>query len=722
MFRLPLTKMAFVVGYSRQFFNKKRMLSFHSSSCPCRVKQFVLCNIPHACAADNDEHEPMLKDFDRDYYDALKEKYADEPYVSIYSKDDYKLDPKDVPWLYDNRGRDLKEIAEKVQKRIEDRQKNPNAEGPPESEGHVNPPPNALIWTDLHTEQEISEYEERALTEDPATGRVWTTPMSRSELYNVKEQYEKPDGVPPLLFDDEEPLSKIPNDDGDEFWDRVEPPLPGNLYDEEDELLALNRSWEHMYEQAEGMRRDNGMTFGEMDLPPDPAEYERWKREAEKRGGNATVGDSHSLSPYNTSSSNEVHEEAAHSADDPPQHECLVRAHTGTWKGTATVYRLNFEDILQHSITATAPVQSEVICNDDYSLEVHCSVDRDEGEILSSTEFSAIQSGNIVCRGRGVDHDGSYVLIPPKGGFIGGGFSIGPKTLSKLTGDLKNKPVVEICIFSSQGNRTRHRVFLFANGPRPELRVGDEKLLRRESKLVHFSSILFVSEKFHDAQCLEPPQKSASPKTVPKVPLKSLLGRWSGRGTTIQPEYPLNSSSIIDTSFSMTFVDGIVESDVTWTEDQFEDDPMKPSKRKQRQEGKKKESKRTSTARKHDQKRLSVCSILSREQNGAGNVEIHPWEVLSSNSSSVPSLFSPRIGRFNPDYCGIALNESLFLTLPFQAAYPTLWNVISVMELDGPSRKRILVGRSPENLLVGALFTKEIYEDDDKGDSVAAYV
>lgn len=711
--------MVFISVHTQRFLYRKSVSPL-SCTCPCRPKCLSLRRVPRACTDDEDIAKPRLPDFNRDYYDSLKAQYANDPYVHIYSKEDYKLDPKDVPWLYDCRGRDIKEIKEKVRKRMEDRQKNPQAHRPPEHEdGHEDAPPNALIWTDLHTEQEISEFPKRALTEDPVSGRVWSTPITKSQLYTVTEQYETPKGVPPILFDDEEPMSKIPFEDPDMFWENVEPPLPGNLYDESDELIALNRSWEHMHEQIEARNVDHGMTFGEMDLVPDPAEYERWKREAEKRGGNATVGDSHFLSPYGTARSTRMQERTARRSDEPLQHDCLVRTHVGLWDGTITVYQLEFGDRLQHSITMSAPMRSEVIHDNDGSLQVHCTVDREGDELLSSTEFSVIQSGNVVCRGRGVNHDGSYILIPPKGGFLGGGFSVSEKTLSSLTGDLRNKPVVELCLFTSRNERTRHRIFLFADGLRPEVSE-DEKFSRRASKATQFSAVILISENFHDSPGSEPPNIHSSRKNIPAVPLKSLLGQWNGRGTSLHPEYPLECHSTVTASFSMKTATNILESDVTWTEDKFENDPTKPPKRQNRQLGKK--SKRITAARNHDLRRLSLCSVLSREQTGdVGQEEVHPWEI-SPSPSFISSLFSPRIGRFVPDYCGIVLKEDLILTLPFQTAYPTIWNTITVMEIGGQSRMRVTAGRSPENLLVGALFVKEKIQDNEASDSVAGYV
>lgn len=706
-------------------------LSFPDISCSktgssFRKFRFAKCDHhfpPRACASEIDKKHLQI-DFDRDYYDKLKAEYANDPYINIYSKNDYTLDPKDVPWLYENRGRNLDDVREKVKRRLKYRAENPDYRPPAdEEEGHHDAPPDALIWTDLHSDEEIAQFSTRALTEDPVGGRVWTTPMTPSELKNMNEQYEQP-AKAFLHLDDDDPASKLPITDGDQFWEAAETPLPGNLYaDENDEIAALHRSWDQMQDQIDASRKDETMTFGEMDPLPDPDEYERWKREAEKRGGNATVGDSHFLSPYTPNPAvDKKNVLPKPSYNEPPQHDSLVRAHSGLWKGTVTLYHLEFNNKMQHSITMTTPAQSEAIHNNDDSLEFHFSVQNGDEEILSSVEFSTAESGNLINCGRGVNHDGSYILIPPKGGFTGGGFSIGAKTLAKLSGGFQNKPVVEFCLFSRQPTRIRHRVFLFADGMRPSIDMDAKPQALASQKSPNFSAVMVISEATCTLREWNHPVNPQLNWEIPNVPLSSLLGQWAGSGISVHPEYFLESCRSIETSFSMSKSEQITVSDVTWTEEQTPEDLERPKKRIVKQENGKKPSKRVMAARNHDQRRLSSCSVLSQEQTGKENIEdIHGWEV-SPSASAVTSLFSPRIGRFIDDYCGLILCKNLVLTLPYKKAFPTKWNVISVIEIGSPSRTRLLAGRSPEGLLVGALFTKERKKDGEEGDSVALYV
>lgn len=295
------------------------------------------------------------------------------------------------------------------------------------------------------------------------------------------------------------------------------------------------------------------------------------------------------------------------------------------------------------------------------------------------------------------------------------------KTLVKLMGKSNNIPVIEFGIVSKQGEHvTRDRVFLFANGERPKPSAEGKK--KRPSTV--FSSALLLSETLfpNSSEWSNAPVKIPLPqKRLATLPEMRLWGRWTGEAIIVQPDYPPEPVRKITTSLTIRHAQNISEKDVLWVEDEFEGEPDTQSKRRVRQMGKKKVSPRVAAARAHDRARLSSCTILSEETTGENEEDIQGWELFPS-SDRISWLYSPRLGRFVGDYGALVLTKSLILTFPVSNAFPSMWNTVTLMEIDNPTRRRVVAGRNREGALVGALFAKELVEDGEASDSVSSYV
>lgn len=681
-------------------------------------------------SADPSENQDLLPDFNRDYYDELKAKHADNPYVRIFSKDDYTLDPIDVPWLYDYRGRDLDDIRKKVEDRVAkhaeegDHNQNPSTDADQSESQHDESahefPPNTLQWTDLHSEEEIASLKTRALTHDPVGGKVWNEPLSLSDLNLTKKQIA--DGTFDLSLGLDKDAQQTPSEDEPGNWQDVFKDFnPGSRYESiEDEISALGESYDLMTKQD--VDKEGTIAYGEADHVPNPDEYRRWEQEAEKRGGNAVIGESFDLSPYRDLWAEEQQSHLENRRCTLPlQHDSLCKSHSGLWAGTMTQISLRSSDKFHPSVEYIGHLQTEVLNVDEREVQFHTTVHKHDDEILSSTVFSTAECQMAPIRGRGVAEDGTYICVPLQDSPSEHSFSINARTLVRLIDISNNIPVIEFGIVSKEGKRiTRHRVFLFADGERPE--PSPEKKKKRQSTL--FSSVLLVSETLfpNSSEWSNAPFKTPLPqKRLASLANSSLWGRSTGTAILVQPEYPPEPVRKITTALVISRAKDISEMDVTWVEDEFEGECDTQSKRRVRQQGKKKVSARVAAARAHDRARLSSCTMLSEETTGENEKETQGWELFPS-SDRISWLYSPRVGRFVGDYCALVLTKSLILSIPASDAYPSMWNTAALIELTDPTRRRVVAGRNREGTLVGALFANELVEEGGASDSVSSYV
>lgn len=672
-----------------------------------------------ASAEQPKKNKFQLPDFNRNYYDELKAEYADDPNITIFSKDDYTLDPIIAPWLYENRGRDLKAIRKKVQERIEDAKSSGTSEQADDPDGF---PPDALQWTDLHTEDEIASFRTRAQTEDPVTGRVWSNPMTESEIDLAAQD----DNIIRFRPDSDDAPSIFPLGDDVNFWGDSPSSESEFMFPEfPEDFDDLQESWHHL-NAAKLDTTDDTIAYGEHIPAPNPEDYRHWQEEAERRGGNATVADSYDLPPYR-----DIYKERREALEStkgeqlPPQHDTLVSAHSGMWVGHLNIFALHtsdrkFKPVLEQMFL----IQTDISLSFDRDLQFHTTIQIDDEELLTDSTFSSFEFRNGVVRGRSVAADASYICVSSGNPDPKPIFSLPRKALIKM---MKNsslvEPVVEVGILRrSDSKPIRYRVILIANGPKPSSEKHADKSKGHSPK---FSHVVLIAEtrirslrEASDIICRYKPRQL----DLPVISLSEIKGRWTGKAILLQPEYPIEGTRQVETTISLMHAVGVQQSDVTWVENELELSPNEKSKRQERQKGKKKVSARVAAARAYDQSRLSSCNLLCHERIGdSPKEEKHVWNTMPQGRN-VSWFFSPRIGRFIDDYAGLVLTNKLWLTFPLTKAFPTMWNTISLVEIASPTRRRIVVGRNEDGTLVGALFATETLEDSDKMDSVSCYV
>lgn len=322
---------------------------------------------------------------------ALQEEYSDVPNLHIFNADEYELDPRGVPWLQDMRGRDREKLKQALG-------------GRPAPPGFDDAP---LLHTDLFDQSELDGMVESFQSIDPRGNRLWIDPMPASDfdhaaawaagLYDEKEggdgieaRSDAPVEGSPLYERDHIPADEQAIRPEDRVHFRPFParnPTEDNAADDLDlsqsadvgivysslaeERNALLETYAKedtrlMVENEAGLAKafDSDAT-----IPvPEREEYSRWQREALKRGGNASVGDSHSLSPAKLASENDVasgrrremgyHKMTATIAV-PAQHGTLTEVHGGQWTGIATVISIstilrNGEDIDPEGVPSTS--------------------------------------------------------------------------------------------------------------------------------------------------------------------------------------------------------------------------------------------------------------------------------------------------------------------------------------------------------------------------------
>lgn len=638
----------------------------------------------------------QLPDFDRDYFDELKAEYGHLPGVRIFGRDDYTLDANDVPWLFDDRARDVGKIREDIK------------HAPLEDGELKGLPTRPMRICDMLTKKEIDDFEDGFRWYDAVKGDVWDDPMPESDFEG------DPNWIDLRKVDD-----SCMQEEPDVWRDSTKAPiLKRQQYDsEEEEKDALLKSFERL--QAERYETSfHPLSHGERNSVPDPADFAVWQQEAEARGGNATEYESYGLSPFNswnfsdTSSSRTLEE-----TEVPKQHQALINAHAGQWKGKISVISVCKGEAFSPHLVSSCNAWSEIIELSDGSLEWTTIADTDGiGEIVSSVMFSSRDCEDALVPGRAVSKDGSYVCKGYCDSYskkTTSTISLSRVAAKRISRDESCHPVVEIGLVTKLGAvKCRHRVILCVN-------VGATEKNHNEAKAKIGTAITFTE--FPTSTPLSATTNRHTKSSLPAGMVSELLGTWNGNGLLLQPEYPPTSCQAVETTFTMMAQKSINENDISFVENTIPEHPDLESKRRARTVGKKKTSKRVAASKAHDRRRLANCNLLSVQKTGNSAEERFAWQTMPEKEE-YSFLFSPRVGRFVDDYCGLIVSGSLLCTFPFSRATPNMWSEIKLTELTAPSRKCITVGRNESGDIVGVLFVTEVAQDSAISDSVASYV
>lgn len=700
--QLPALRKRRCQHFSGVFLTRCQTNQYRSSSKPMR-NQVTMKSSQESSGSDTNG----LPDFDRDYYDELKAKYAGVEGIHIISKDEYEIDPTDAPWLLEDRGRDLKKIRENMSKR---------PVGPDELDEISG---RAMRCDDLHTPEELEDFEPLLQYGDPVSGRGWVDPMPESEF--------NPD---PKWIDmrkmDDDVMKAVHDQLESEISGLSSTPLPSShrYASEEEEIAALEDSYEQM--RAECLDVSYERTSYSESVPiPDQAEFEAWQKVAEERGGNSTTDESYFLSPFRDhgqsedASTNSTREKDPN--EPPKQHQCLVDTHQGHWEGHLAVFSLMSDENLSPLKERCALVRSRVTLQEDGVLAWTTVVTTPDSEIVSGARFSNRDCKDALVPGRGVSEAGSYVCSKCENSVEDSesGFSVSASALRAILQDSSCKAICEICMMTQdEGDVVRHRVLLCAEQKRSETKS------KVKTKKPRFLKVIVLSELHLDGSLREKfaeRYEYSSVSGLPQLSLSKFIGSWAGHGIVLHPSFPPVPCRPVETRFRVEGKQKISDTDVTWV-DYSIPIPGQESKSRIRSLGKKKISKRVAAARKHDQNRLSKCSILTREETGSeAPEEIFAWRAEPSEDA-MSHMYSPRVGRFPCDYGGLLVRDDVLLTFPLESAFPAMWNTITLAKLGTPMRTRICAGRNEFGELVGVIFAKETLQDGADCDEVASYV
>lgn len=659
------------------------------------------------------------EDFDRDYYPALKAEYANDDQVTIYAKEDYELDPLDVPWLEENRGRDLNEIR---------RQLDTQPLVPGELQGLPSRP---MRCTDLHTEDELEHFESRMRHEDSVSGQIWEDPMPESDFEGDPQwiDFRKMDKALMEHSSAADVLESLPH-----------PPKKRVQYASHgDELAAVQESVDRMQAQC----LDEVFTptaWGEQHTVPDPEDFRKWQRAARDRGGNTSQDHSFYLSPVKMANERTRHvmdgQDDKKEAQPPHQFGSLVKAHSGSWHGKVIVIALLSENGFGVRQMTEFDVRSDTSAEDGGGLDwtsvlTHSS----ECELVSDVTFDRPEHEDALVPGRGVSSDGNYVCNVLRSYDADEtvqyrnemqGLSLSSKCLRALVDNNEVCGELELCMLSGRAsNRFRRDRVLLCSAA--SVSKGERKLERRWStgkQRRRFSHVILISEYQaikDDAKDDAILQQFAQAKRSVNSLLDKAQGEWSGFGQLLQPEFPPLGFKEYVTSFTFRRSFSISLDSVTWSEQDIPEVAESTSNARKRTLGKRKVSKRVAAARAHDQRRLSECSFLSKEQAADMKSETFAWKEVRDDHG-LTGLLSPRIGKFVDDYCGVFLPGGTLLTFPHDNAFPDMGSTVSLVELTTPQRKRINVARNQTGTVVGALFITENLVDADLCDDVSSYV
>lgn len=642
-------------------------------------------------------HEPISypQDFDRDYYGELKREFAGIDGVEIFSKDDYEIDEDLAPWLDIDLDSKVKDIQQSIENRPVDLQDINDVSKP------------IMRLTDVHTAEEIKDFESALRLGDSVSGRAWEDPMPESDF-----------GRDPEWIDFRKIHKSTLNDDNEAFLGGLEHmPMRRKLYDTpEEEWHAVKESVDRM--QAENLDQEVTYTaWGECIPSPDPKDLDKWRRAAIERGGNAVQNESYFLSPVTVrqpiaestlvESMMKSHSGKLEIREPPRQYQELYATHGGQWRGQATVFSIHSDNDISLRLERELELQTETFVSDE-NLVWTSSVADDASELMSECKLrfpkyrESLMSGRAVCTG------GGYVMATSpdediEQGSETGDITVGIRFLSRLTEDSTVDGALEICLLSTNNSEcvTRDRVILcIASG----LEHSGQKPGKGGAM---FRYIVWLTEQREsEARDRTKSLRLLLSQQKELCNFARLTGVWAGTGELLHPEFPMVPYRKVDTKYNFFFAKNITEKDVTWIE-KLPDEPGAASQARARTLGKKKISKRVKAARDYDRKRLERCSFLSHETIGTeGDIEAFAWQGVYSPEGFV-CMFSPRTGRFADDYGGVVLNNQLLLSFPLSKAFPEMWNTVCLTNVKTPERQRINVGRNECGHVVGVLFVTE---------------
>eukprot|EP00177_Eucheuma_denticulatum_P000294 GFKZ01000505.1.p1 GENE.GFKZ01000505.1~~GFKZ01000505.1.p1 ORF type:complete len:748 (-),score=100.13 GFKZ01000505.1:1120-3363(-) len=667
--------------------------------------------VPRITIRCQEEQPSFPEQFDRDYYPKLKAEYADDDQVVIFAKDDYEIDPQDVPWLEEYRGLDLDKIRTDMKSR-------PPVPG--ELEGLPTP---AMRVSDLHSQEDIDDFEPGFRHHDSVSGNVWTDPMPESDF----------DGDADWI--DFRKFEKEDNDDDLSFLDP--PPRKRKQYASyEEELQAVQESADELQAELLDLGAEyQPQTWGEQHPVPDPDDFRKWQQAAAERGGNASQNNSFFLSPAKLEEKTPASDTADGGEDDngpAKQFPALMQAHAGEWQGKAYLYSVSTGSNVVFTQEEEFEVTSETSQQKGGDLEWTAEVQNSNHDLISAACFKVPEHPDALVPGRAVSADGHFACgssgITGRNSSDGTGviesaaLSFSQKCLRSLVGNRTIRGELEICMVCSDSNHCRHRCRVILCSSESERRRG--KKAEREYER-YFSHVLFFSEyrsmdREKDNSATVPQYACRETSTQNLKSLDVLKGKWVGNAHLLHPEFPPLSFLEEKTSFDFQYTSPITLDQVTWVESEIPDTAESTSKARTRTLGKKKTSKRVAAARQHDQRRLSECSFLSEEKVGHKAADTFAWREVR-NDRGITGLFSPRTGKFVNDYCGVVLGDRFLVTFPHQNAFPNLPTIVSLTGFTSPGRNRISVARNDSGSLVGVLFVNEELEvnGDETSDHVA---
>lgn len=637
-------------------------------------------------------------DFDRDYFADIK-RHASRVMpgrARIYAAEDYELESGAVAWLCENRGRDLDTVRRAAAERGDD---------------------GVLEYGDMHTEEELEEFDEILRVADPVSGRVWEDPMPEAEWE-----------VPP---DGERSGEWI----GLRGGHRVSwaPSSATPHASEEEETAALELAFSDMQEN-ERLQTAPYLSFNETLPTPSRQNFAKWQKAAEVRGGNATKYESEMLSPARKRQPHESDDgEEAHAElpSIPLQHRALADAHVGEWSGELHVLELGSRDggnWRSGGGKALYSVRSCITERDDGILDWHTSVssclgnDVNQAALESSVLFASPKSQEALTPGRAVFEDGVFASQAFRDAEVARvnipGISMSSTTLRELVGKENVEGAIELSMFAGSNDfRQRVRTILCVCDTSGKNANSYTHVLTFVEKLIGRVDVHRTMDSNWDAPV---------PVSDTRDGRRELIGEWAGVGVTLHPSYPPLAIVPATSYLSLEQVTKpILPDDVTWTENGRLDTPEKTSKRRERVLGKRKLSKRVSAARAHDEHRLAQCSLLMRERLGdMAELETSAWmEIPMIGLPSNLGFLSPRVGRFVEDYVSIALPGSVLLSFPAGAACPDIQSYITMTEMRAPHRHRLVAARSVEGELVGVASLVETRTSDrNPSDDVCAYI
>jgi hypothetical protein len=666
---------------------------------------------------DDDEREAMRDRLDRGFRD-LQAENADVENLKMFAVGDYELDPGGLEWSRDFRGRNRELLDQALAER-----------SVPDGFNDV-----PLRYTDLHSDEEIAEFENRARISDPNGNATWQDPMPESDF--------DPDAD--IDFRDWGPAAEAPIDPETEAALRARA-SPRRCYDsEEDERAALMETFEKFDNAAMIHAESDQLKFKDDEPVPTSEEYQQWQRAAEERGGNACLGDSHELSPAKLETDFDIREEhfRERSYDEAPnnnlmtvphQYKTILECHGGEWTGVLSVFSINDNLALENVDIPDADGNGEKAAKEEVSDEVRTAFHPAKANLSFEVTTKVSERPNVglewlmtsedlpagspdiglaaVARrdqpdalspGRAVFDDGSYVAEVAdmtvfadksggkmKPGSNDGSLSISDAMLATLVGEssadepTEVRGVAEICIVGDCGTQRRRTVLCAVNG--------------------HVTHVISLCE----ARGVDPKATAACRRMMEEfASMESILGTWTGKGVSLHPFFPPLAISEMTSELDLILVDRAPEPQtLTYLKEEMSnettaletDGESVPPSRQNRD----KLSKRVQAALARDGVRLSRCRVLSTEMLQSIMRESCAWESRSS------ALRSPRLGPWAPDYFALSLPGEVVLIAAIGPWQPRVRTRFELLHATRPVRRRMIAARSTEGCVTGAALLRE---------------